>query len=561
MASKGLAVCVVACLVGSCGRSDPPTQRAPAIAPRADAGPSPAQGPRLLNDWGRHHHPIRTSVPAAQEYFNHGMSLVFAFNHEEAARSFQHAAELDPMAAMPHWGIAWAVGPNYNLDIDDPRARQAFAAIRRAEALSEGGPDQERDYIAAMARRYSADPAADRSRLGVAYRQAMRELVRAYPDDLDAATLYAESMMNLRPWKLWSLDGKPAPDTVEIVNVLESVLRRAPHHVGANHFYIHAIEASNNPERGLPSAARLETLAPAAGHLVHMPAHIYARTGDHAAAARANTAGAEADRAYMKTVSADNFYAVIYYSHNLHFLSDSQSMRGRFEDSKRAAAELSERLAPHASMMPMIESMIVTPVSVLLRFARHDDVLKQPEPPADRPVIRAWWRFARAVSFARMRRIDEALAERTAFAESVAAVPESALFGGTGLATARSVLAAAELVLDARVAWARDERARAIALWTQAVDAVDRLPYDEPPVWYYPARESLGAALLLATQPAAAERVFRADLERHPRNGRSLFGLHESLVEQKKDVDARWVKRELEEAWKDADVKLSLEDL
>ncbi len=553
------AICVVVVSTCACRPSDRAAQKGPAGP--AEAPKSDSAGASLLTDWGRHHHPIRTSVPAAQQFFDQGMSLVFAFNHEEATRSFQHAAELDPMAAMPHWGIAWAVGPNYNLDVDDPRARQAFAAIQRAKELAEGSPDQERAYIAAMARRYSVDPSADRAKLAADYRQAMRDVVRAFPDDLDAATLYAESMMNLRPWKLWALDGTAAPDTAEIVAVLESVLRRAPNHVGANHYYIHAIEASRNPERALPSAARLETLAPAAGHLVHMPAHIYARTGDHAAAARANLAGAEADRAYLKTAPADGFYGLMYYSHNLHFLTDSHMMQGRLQDARRAAAELSERLTPHASMMPMIESMIVTPVSVFLRFGRHDEVLNVPDVAADRPVIRAWRRFARGVSLARMGRVDEARVERAAFVESLGAVPESALFGGSGLASARDVLAVAQHVLDARVAWARNDRDGAIAMWTKAVQAADGVSYDEPPVWFYPVRESLGAALLLAGEPAKAERVFRDDLERFPRNARSLFGLHESLTRQNKQADAAWVQRSFEEAWKNAEVKLTLEDL
>src|SRR4029453_15457130 len=314
----------------------------------------------VLPGVGAHHHPIATTNPDTQKVFEQGMALVFGFNHEEATRSFQRAAELDPRAPMPHWGIAWSLGPNYNLDIDDPRAKRAFEAIDTATKLSVNGSAVERDYVAAMATRYSQDPKAERPALARRYSQAMADLVRRYPEDLDAATLYAESLMNLRPWKLWTLDGKPAEDTPQILAVLESVMNVEPNNMGANHFYIPAVEASTAPERALPSAARLETLAPAAGHLVHMPAHIYARTGDHAAAARANLAGANADRMYLKNMPPETFYGMAYYSHNLHFLADSHMMQGRFAEAQQAASALSERLLPHAGMMPMIESMAVS---------------------------------------------------------------------------------------------------------------------------------------------------------------------------------------------------------
>ena len=384
----------------------------------------------MVTGLGQHHHPITTSNPQAQQFFDQGFSFVFAFNHEEAVRSFQQAATLDPQAAMPHWGIAWALGPNYNLDIDDPRAKQASEAMKTAEALGAKASEPERDYIAAMAIRYSPDPKADRSALAKRYAQAMGALARKYPDDLDAATLYAESLMNLRPWKLWTLDGKPAEDTETIVGILESVLKRDPNHLGANHYYIHTVEASPTPERALPSAERLKTMAPAAGHLVHMPAHILARTGDQAGAAAANIAGVEADRAYLKQAPPDSFYGMMYYSHNLQFLADSEMMQGRFADAQRAATEVSERLLPHVDMAPMIESVAVEPMSVLLRFGRDADVLMLPAPPMDKPVMIAWWHFARGVALARTHQADAAAGERAQLADATAMVPESALFGG-----------------------------------------------------------------------------------------------------------------------------------
>jgi tetratricopeptide (TPR) repeat protein len=529
--------------------------------PVADPAPAASVSNAAGAGLGNHHHPIATASADAQRHFDQGVALTFAFNHEEAVRAFQRAAELDPKAPMPHWGIAWALGPNYNLDIDGPRSVQASNEIRTARALAAAGPQVERDYVEALGVRYSPDPKADRAALARQYSAAMAALVKKYPDDLDAATLYAESLMNLRPWKLWSLDGKPAPETQTILATLESVLRRKPDHIGANHYYIHATEASRDPGRALASAKRLETLVPAAGHLVHMPAHTYARTGDHAAAAKANLAGAEADRAYLEHAPPDSFYAMAYYSHNLHFLADSEMMQGRFAEASRAAGELADRLAPHAAMMPMIESMMTMPASVLLRFQRYDDVLKLAKPGDDRPVLVAWWRFARGVALAQTGDIERARTERTALAAAIPRVPDTALFGGTGLESARTVLGIALTSLDARIAARSGLGSAAIALWTQAVKAADALPYDEPPVWFYPLRESLGAALSGAGRHPEAEAVFREDLARHPRNARSLYGLTVSLRAQQKTVDAGWVEREFAEAWANAtERELSLDN-
>jgi tetratricopeptide (TPR) repeat protein len=551
-AMRVLLIVFLTVIFGAC--SSQPAEETPPRAPAQTAAPPP---PPL--SYGQHHHPIRTSNADAQKLFDQGMAQAYGFNHEAAIRSFERAATLDPNAAMPHWGRAWALGPNYNLDIDDPRAKAAYEAISKARALSVSGPEVERSYIEALAARYSANMKADRAALAKAYSVAMGELSGRHPDDLDAAALYGESLMNLTPWKLWSLDGKPNVHTERIVRILESVLQRNPNHLGANHYYIHAVEASRSPARALPSATRLASLAEQSGHLLHMPAHIYARTGDHAGAAAANEAGATADRRYLVT-DPNGLYGMMYYSHNLHFLADSHMMQGRFADAQQAASRVAEHLGPHAAMMPMIESMIVTPVNVLMRFGRYAEILALTEPPADRPVQRAWHHFARGIALARTGNVDQAAAERKALTEAIAAVPDSALFGGTGLTSARSALDVASFVLDARIAQTRNEADRALKLWQQAVAAADPLPYDEPPIWFYPIRESLGAALLAADRAADAERVFRDDLERNPRNPRSLFGLHAALAKQGKEADAAWVKREFDQAWKNADTKLTLED-
>ena len=321
---------------------------------------------------------------------------------------------------MPFWGEAWALGTNYNMPVDDDREKLAFDKISRREGRCAAGAalrQIERDYVDAMAQRYSADMKADRAALERKYSAAMGELSRKYPDDLDAATLYAESMMNLNPWKLWSADGKPAPGTDRIVAVLESVLRRDPNHLGANHFYIHAVEASPNPARALQSAARLDTAAPASGHLVHMPAHIYARTGDYAGSAHANAGGAAADEKYLATAPPDSMYGLMYYSHNLHVPRRRPNDAGPL---RRCAARRPQPLAkridgnPHAAMFPMVESIIVQPVSVLLRFNKYDDILALPAPAADKPVRAAWRHYARGIALARTGKIDEAATERAA---------------------------------------------------------------------------------------------------------------------------------------------------
>lgn len=523
--------------------SSPPAAAGPAIA---GAARGPETGPRMPVT-SAHHHPIRTTSQEAQAWFDQGMTLVFAFNHDEAIRAFERAAALDPASPMPHWGVAWALGPNYNLDIDDPRSRRATDAVLRARRLAESGPDVERAYVETLAGRYSPDPSADRTALARRYAVSMRDLSRRFPDDLDAATLYAESLMNLQPWRLWGLDGTPAAGTREIVGVLESVLQRDPNHVGANHYYIHAVEASPSPALALPSAHRLATLVPEAGHLVHMPAHVHARTGDHAAAARANEAGVEADRAYLKTAPPGGFYAMAYYPHNLHFLADSHMMQGRFADARRAALALADALAPHLDMMPMAESMVTTATSVLLRFGRHAEILAEPAPDPSRPVLTAWWHFARGVALARSGRPDEAATERAALEAAIRRVPAEALFGGTGLTPARDLLQLAALVLEARLAEARDGPRAALPTWRRAVAVGDSVPYDEPPIWFYPLRESLGGALLRAGDPVGAERAFRDDLVRHPRNARALAGLRESLARQERDTG--WVQRALDAAW------------
>jgi tetratricopeptide (TPR) repeat protein len=530
-----------------------------ALAPAAqhqDKQDAPAV---LLAGLGDHRHPVATRNAEAQKFFDQGLNLLYAFNHDEAARSFARAAELDPDLAMAYWGLALVKGPNYNLDADDKQWQAAYDVLQKALKAAEKAPEPERDYVWALAKRYAEGPKADRTRLARAYKEAMGELARKYPDDLDAATLYAESAMNLRPWKLWGPDGKPAEGTEEILKVLEDVLRRNPNHPGANHYYIHAIEASPYPERGLASAARLPVLVPAAGHLVHMPSHIYMRVGDYATAAKCNEQAIAADQAYFKTRSVAGAYPMMYYPHNIHFLAAAHCFAGRGADAQKAASMLTDHVAPHVAEMPMLEGFLTMRPAVLCRFSRWDDILAA-KPPAEKLALtRAIWHFARASACLAKGDSKKAEQERKEFLAVKKALPPDAKVSSWN--TAEDVLGIAEAVLGARFALADKDRATAIQLLRKAAQVEDSLQYGEPPDWMLPVRETLGAVLLLGGDAAEAEKVFRAGLVQYPRSGRCLFGVRESLKAQKRDYAAGLVDQEYQAAWKNADVKeLRLED-
>jgi tetratricopeptide (TPR) repeat protein len=513
----------------------------------------------LVRGLGNSHHAIRTSSAEAQKYFDQGMDYIFAFNHDEARRSFAKAAELDPKAAMPWWGVALAVGPNYNdIDIGHARAKQAVDAIARGKELAAGGPAPERDYLDALATRYSTGLETQ----GVAYGKAMKGLVVKYPDDLDAAVLYAESLMDLRPWQLWSLDGKPAEGTEEIVATLKGVLLRDPEHVGANHFMIHAVEASGDPSEALPSAKRLETLAPAAGHLVHMPAHIYQRVGDFNASAVSNEKAIDADQAYQRSQHLEgvpNMYSLMYYTHNIHFLAAACMMDGRSACAIETADKLVKHVEPAVPANKMVEWFLPTQPWVLVRFGRWNEILKAPAPPKGMVAFNAMWGYARGSAYAATGKLKEATAERDALAKTASALPAD--LSPDFMNPAKTVMDLALTVLDARIAEAKGDRSGAIVDWEKAVAVWDTLAYNEPADWYYPVRESLGGALLRDGKAVEAEAVFRHDLEINPRSGRSLFGLWQSLVAQKKNADAALVKQQFDAAWVRADVKLTVESL
>ena len=515
----------------------------------------------LMSGLGDLHHPVSTSNPQAQQFFDQGLRLIYAFNHDEAGHSFQRAAELDPKLAMAYWGIAEAVGPNYNDPASDDRFKAAHDAIQKALDLSGNGSAIEKAYIEAMVKRFPGDPKADRRKAAEDYRDAMRELVKQYPDDLDAATLFAESGMNLHPWGLWHPDGTPEAGTEEIVSTLESVIRRDPNHLGAIHYYIHAVEASRSPERALAAANRLATLAPAAGHIVHMPAHVYIRTGDYESAVKTNQKAATADEAYIKASGAQGIYPMMYYSHNLHFIAMCSAMNGNYAESKKAADMLAAHVAPAVKDMPPLEGFMTIPMAVEVRFHRWSDILAAKPPDPAMKVSTVFYHFARGMALAATGKVADAEAEHKLVSEAEQATPEDVVFAMPVNNKAKDILKIAKNVLGAKIALAKKDNEGAITMLRQAVVIQDSLKYNEPPDWFFPVRESLGAVLLSSGNAVEAEKVFREDLDHNPRNPRSLFGLREALKAQKRDYDAGFIQKQFEASWKGTWPALQMGDL
>ena len=522
---------------------------------------SGAKPATLMSGLGDLHHPVSTSNPQAQQFFDQGLRLIYAFNHDEAGHSFKRAAELDPKLAMAYWGIAEAVGPNYNDPASDDRFKAAHDAIQKALDLSGNGSAIEKAYIEAMAKRFPGDPKADRRKAAEDYRDAMRELVKQYPDDLDAATLFAESGMNLHPWGLWHPDGTPEAGTEEIVSTLESVIRRDPNHLGAIHYYIHAVEASRSPERALAAANRLATLAPAAGHIVHMPAHVYIRTGDYESAVKTNQKAATADEAYIKASGAQGIYPMMYYSHNLHFIAMCSAMNGNYAESKKAADMLAAHVAPAVKDMPPLEGFMTIPMAVEVRFHRWNDILTAKPPDPAMKVSTVFYHFARGMALAPTGKVADAEAEHKLASEAEQATPEDVVFAMPVNNKAKDILKIAKNVLGAKIALAKKDNEGAITMLRQAVVIQDSLKYNEPPDWFFPVRESLGAVLLSSGNAVEAEKVFREDLDHNPRNPRSLFGLREALKAQKRDYDAGFIQKQFEASWKGTGPALQMGDL
>jgi tetratricopeptide (TPR) repeat protein len=511
--------------------------------------------PRLYDSLGTYSYSVTTASPQAQRWFDQGLRLVYAFNHQEAQRAFQHAIRLDPHCAMCYWGVALTEGGNYNHPTDAERETRALAAVQTAQGLVGTGRPSERALIGALTRRHSAS-AAPREALDRAYADAMRDVTRQFPDDLEAATFFADAMMNLRPWNLWMPDGTPQPGTEEIVQTLERVLAKKPDHPGAIHLYIHAVEASRQPARAEAAADRLARLMPGAGHIVHMPSHIYWRVGRYADAVSTNVRAVEADRTYFETAQPSPIYRGLYYPHNLDFIWQSASMQGRSAETLRIARDFAATAAPEMIMqMPDMETAPVAPIVSLARFGRWDDVLAHPAPPAEWRYTSGVWRYARGLAWNAKGGPTEAAAELRQLESIIAGVPADRTVAF--FFRARNLLQMAANVLAGEMAAKAGDTATAERLLRAAVAEQDSHWFTEPPPWYFPIRQSLGAVLLHAGRPAEAEQVYREDLQRNPGNGWSLYGLAQSLKAQNKLPEAREVESRFAKAWAGADVALT----
>lgn len=503
----------------------------------------------LYTNLGSHHKRISTRVPATQQYFDQGLRLVYGFNHAEAIRSFTRAAELDPTCAMCYWGIALAYGPHVNAPMDQASGVAAYVAVQKALALKSHATAQERAYIKALAQRYEADPPADRARLDASYSRAMGQVAKSYPKDLDAATLYAESLMDLRPWNYWKPDGTPYSETKDIVRQLERVLTRNPNHPGACHYYIHAVEAVN-PKAAVPCAERLARLMPGEGHMVHMPSHIFIRVGRWNDAVQSNHHAIHTDEEFIEGQRPMGVYPLAYYPHNIHFFAFASTMAGRSAQAIEASTTLTTKVNLDAArQVGMLQEMLPYHALTLTTFGKWNEVLAEPLPPEDIRFSYAMASYARGVAHAAKGEWAEAQAALDQVTAADAATPEGA--------EGKTSLSIAVHALSGEIATRRGDLDAGINHFREAAKIEDAGLYFEPPKWYYPIRHSLGAALVKAGQNAEAEKVYREDLKRFPENGWSLFGLAQALRAQGKNTEADATEARFRRAWPDTDVMLT----
>jgi tetratricopeptide (TPR) repeat protein len=510
----------------------------------------------LYDNLGNLHKEITTSSPVTQQYFDQGLRLIYAFNHDEAIKSFQQGIKHDSTCAMCYWGIAYALGPNINLPMDTSKVTPAWNASYNAVKYSVNVSPKERAFIDALAKRYSGDPTANRASLDTAWAKAIGRVARAYPDDDDAATLYAESLMDLRPWNYWTAGGRPkAPSTLEQLRVVEQVVKRNPDHPGACHYFIHAIEASADAYKALPCAQRLGSLMPGAGHLVHMPTHIYIKLGQWDLAAEHNAHALHADEQYISERHPTGVYPIGYYPHNFHVMWYALNMLGRSEAALDAARNITQKV-PFEVMrvVPPFEAYAPTLIFTQVRFSQWDEILKQPAPPADLRFASAAWHYARGLAYTAQGKADSAAVERDSLVVITLATAADKMVSQN---SARAVLQVAVSHLAGEMAAQAGRRDLAVKQLRKAVLREDELNYDEPPAWYMPIRQRLGAVLLAAGRAKEAEKVFRADLVHRPENGWSLHGLAQSLRAQNRNKEADQVQERFEKAWKTADVKLA----
>lgn len=524
------------------------------------ADPAKAETPIAprLEGLGDHHFPVTTQVPESQAFFDQGLRLTYAFNHSEALRAFKEAARLDPGNAMAYWGWALVLGPNLNLPMVPDVVPRAYGAVQKAVALKDKVSARERAYIDALAKRYSKDPSADRAPLDQAYAQAMEDLVARYPDDLDAATLYAASLMNLNPWDYWQLDGSPKGRTLEVLDALQSVINRNPRHPGALHYYIHAVEA-RHPEMGERPADLLAGLMPGAGHLVHMPSHIYMRVGRYADSYDANRRAVAADENYITQCRAQNIYPLNYYPHNIHFMAWSAMFQGRPAEALQAARKIVEKVPPELAadknVWALYETFLSQPMFVMVRFGMWEAMLAEPKPDIDSRFMTGIWHYGRGLAYLNTQRPDAARQALSSLGAARKAMGTEEHY--VGFATAERLLTIAEEIVRGELAYAEGGTIEGLAHLERAVRLEDVLRYNEPPDWYFPVRHYLGAMLLDAGRPGEAEVVYAADLRKNPNNGYALFGLQQTLAQQGKQADAATVAERFDRTWASADHELT----
>ena len=517
----------------------------------------PGQIAPRLQDLGDHKFPVTTNSARAQLFINQAMMLVYGFNHAEAIRSFREAVRLDPNCAMAYWGMALALGPNINMEMAPEAEPQAYELIQKAMALKKNTSEKEQAYINALSARYTGAETPDRTALDQSYAEAMRELHHRYPEDLDAATLYAEAVMDLRPWNYWTRDKQPYPETREVLRVLDSVLKRHPKHPGAIHLYIHTVEYAR-PELAEAGAERLWKLAPGAGHLVHMPSHIFRRIGRYDDASKSNEDAIVADEDYITQCRAQGVYPLAYYPHNIHFLWDSATMEGRSHTAIESARKSASKIPEGAWRdVPLLHQFLIAPLIAYTRFGEWDLILNEPRPTQDSLFWTGVWNYARGLAFTAKGIIDDATGELDSLAKIAADKSLDGYRVTFSRNGAQAILEIASAVLAGELSAKRGDYDKAIAQLHRAALLEDNLIYNEPPDWHVPVRQSLGAVLLEAGRPAEAEAIYWQDLTQNRENGWSLFGLMQSLRAQGKDEQAVVVEKRFIKAWQGADVSLT----
>jgi tetratricopeptide (TPR) repeat protein len=529
--------------------------------PQGQPPATPAQGlpaPTwpLVEGLGGFSRCVTTHVPLAQRYFDQGLCFLYAFNHEAAARSFEEAARQDPQCPMAWWGMAMAHGPHINrIQVPPEWEQAALAAVRKAMALRPHASPVEQALIDAVAVRHADPPPDDRLPLDEAYAAAMQQVFARFPEDPDVGALYAEALMNLRPWDLWTADGKPQPGTERLVAVIQRVLTIAPRHPLGLHLYLHALEASPHPEQAAEAADRLRDLQPGLGHMLHMPSHIDVRLGHWAQAITANQKAIEADRRLRMLAPLQADFYQVYMAHNHHMLAYAAMMCGRSELAIRTIREMVAQIPPDwlRENAALADGFVAMPLEVLVRFSRWDEVLAAPRPPEHLPLSRAFWHAARATALVGRGLLAEARREEAVFREAAARVPEGASFGNN---TAADLLAIAGHLLRGEILYAEGSVDEALAALQTASILEDGLRYSEPPDWMHPVRHVWGAILLAEGRAAEAEVVYRQDLTRQPNNGWSLYGLYQSLVQQNRPQEAQRVQAQFEAVWREADVTI-----